>query len=81
MYERSLSFSSSDRVTIKIAYIKKVQQQNKNGSGVTENLSMPTKEIQKIDSGSQAREATKIELQKIALERDKYLGNSTSSQA
>jgi hypothetical protein len=66
MYERSLSFAPSDRVTIKISYIKKVQQQNKNGSGVTENLSITTKEIQKTDSGSRAREATKIELQNIA---------------
>ncbi len=32
MYERSLSFSPSDRVTTKIAYIKQIQQQNRNGS-------------------------------------------------
>lgn len=74
MYERSLSFSPSDRVITKIAYIRTIQQQSKTGSGNTEKSA-------NTDSGSRAREATKIELQKIALERDKYLGNNISSQA
>ena len=74
MYERSLSFSPSDRVTTKIAYIQQIQQQNKTGSGNTEKSS-------KTDSGSREREAKKIELQKTAGERDKYLGNSILSRS
>lgn len=57
MYNRSLSFSSSDRLIAKIAYIKMIQQQSKTGSGT------PEKSI-KIDSGSVERETKKAELQK-----------------
>ena len=73
MYDRSLWFSPSDRVSEKIAYIKLIQSQ-KTGSGTTE----PSP---KTDSGSQVLEAKKTELQKTAWERDKYLWNSISSQA
>ena len=55
MYERSLSFAPSDRVIVKIAYIK---QNQKTGSGNTDTP-------EKTDSGSMEREARKIELQKI----------------
>lgn len=58
MYERSLSFAPSDRVTAKIVYIKQVQAQ-KTGSGTTE-------ESAKADSGSVMRDAKKLELQKSA---------------
>ncbi len=72
MYERSLSFAPSDRVTDKIEYIKQMKVQ-KTGSGNTEKST-------KTDSGSREREAKKVELQKTAGERDQYLGNSVSSQ-
>ena len=58
MYDRSLSFSPSYRVTTKIAYIKQIQSQ-KTGSGNTE-------QSPKTDSGSQVLEAKKAELQKTA---------------
>ena len=58
MYDRSLSFSPSYRVTTKIAYIKHIQSQ-KTGSGNTE-------QSPKTDSGSVMRDAKKAELQKTA---------------
>ncbi len=72
MYDRSLSSTPSERVTAKIAYIKMIQQQSKIGSGTTEKSPLS-------HSGSTLVELKKIELKKTAWERDKYLGNATSS--
>ncbi len=71
MYERSLSFSLSDRVHRKIAYIQQIQKHSQTGS-------WNTAIAPQADSGSQMRDAKKIELQKTAWERDKYLWNSIS---
>ena len=66
MYERSLTFAPSDRVTEKITYIKNISKKKVSGSGTTE-------KSPKIDSGSLIREEKKLELQAISQKRDEYL--------
>ncbi len=72
MYERSLSYAPSTRVTVKIEYIKQIKSQR------TESWSTDTVRTQsgKTDSGSIERDAKKTELQKISQDRAGYLGNS-----
>lgn len=70
MYERSLSFAPSDRIIDKIAYLKTLQK-NPSSSGTTE-------KSPKIDSESLIREAKKLELQKLSIERKNSLGTTSS---
>ncbi len=80
MYDRSLSFSPSVRVSDKLRYMRQLQDTQSGSLGDTLTLSGETASPSQTDSGSQEREAKKIELQKISSERDKYLGNTSSSQ-
>lgn len=73
MYERSLSFAPSDRVTSKIAWIREQARSEKTATGITE-------KTRETNTGSQDLDLKKTELQNTSAERGKYIDMTTSSQ-
>ncbi len=76
MYERALSINPSDRLKYKIISIKQKHISEKEES---QKIEKSTSSTEKIQTWSQEIESKKIELQKIAKQRDISLGNNTLS--
>lgn len=75
MYERARSIDPSDRIIYKIASIK----QKHNSQTGSWKIEKKPSSSEKIHTWSQEIESKKVELQKIAKERDTSLGNNTLS--